>query len=175
MNTFAQALLISGGIFAAVVAMSYGRRAFTRRLVLRSLAIVAIVSTIYLQNMPTQTSGEVRLYAAGTGLGILFGVAASLLTKVSVERGTTYVTTGIGFVAVWLSAVALRLGFVWEVERPGAFRDHVGQFMMTHGIQAEALAPFFVIWALTMVVARLAVVAARARSLGAVPAKALAA
>lgn len=69
-------------------------------------------------------------------------------------------TCGVGFVAV-----LARLAFVWAVENVGTIHDHFGLFMMNHQIEETAIAPFFVIWALTMVVARIIAIQLRASRL----------
>jgi hypothetical protein len=56
----------------------------------------------------------------------------------------------------------LRLGFIWAIENVGWAREQFGTFMFGHQISLDVIAPFFVIWALTMVIA---LVAGRAATL----------
>jgi hypothetical protein len=67
-------------------------------------------------------------------------------------------------------ALVARLAFIWAVDNVGAVREQVGTFMLSHQIETSAIAPFFVICALTMVVGRIVAIQIRARKLAAVPA-----
>ncbi|WP_029138736.1 hypothetical protein [Nakamurella lactea] len=167
MSDFMQALVIGGSIFVAMLFTGLGRRALTVRSVVRPLVIVGIFAVIYLKDAPTATGGEWGLYAVGVALGLVFGGIAALLTKVERDADTGAVVTvaGAGFAVTWFVALASRLVFVWAVTDVPAFRDQVGIFMMGHQIEQSAIAPFFVIWALTMVVARVAAIQTRARRL----------
>lgn len=177
MSDFMQALLIGGGIFVAMLFTGLGRRALTTGAVVRPLVIVGIFAVTYLTSAPLSTGGEWGLYAAGVGLGLVFGGLAAYFTKVErdAETGKVMTVAGAGFATIWFIAMAARLVFVWAVTDIPAFRDQVGIFMMNHQIVASAIAPFFVIWALTMVVAKVASVQVRARRLPAAsPARVLA-
>lgn len=167
MSDFMQALLIGGSIFVAMLFTGLGRRALTTRTVVRPLVIVGVFAVIYLKSAPLATGGEWGLYAVGVALGLVFGGLAAYFTKVErdAETGTVMTVAGAGFATTWFVAMAARLVFVWAVTDIPAFREQVGLFMMSHQIQESAIAPFFVIWALTMVVARVGAIQVRARRL----------
>lgn len=167
MSDLVQAALISGGIFALVMLTQYGRRSVALKDLLRSILMVGAVGFFYLGDMPFSTSGEWNLYGAGLVLGLAFGAVAMLATRMEVDAVSGKVMTicGAGFVTVWAVAVLARLGFIYSVENISWVHEHVGLFMMDHGIESSAIAPFFVIWALTMVIARIAVVQLRARTM----------
>ncbi|MBB2891722.1 hypothetical protein [Flexivirga oryzae] len=170
MSDFQQALLISGGIAVLVLATQWGRRAFSLHSVLRPLLMIVGVGFFYLRGMPTDRS-ELWLYAAGLGIGLLCGAVATVFTRIERDAVTGKVMTvsGVGFAATWLVVVAARLAFVWEAEHNLTFRAHLGSFMMHHQLHEAAIAPFFVIWALAMVVSRIAANAVRAGQLPQVP------
>lgn len=170
MSDFQQALLISGGIAILVLATGYGRRAFTVHSLIRPLIAVVTVSFFYLRGMPTDRS-ELWLYAAGLGLGLACGAVATVFTGIERDETTGKVVTvcGVGFAATWLAVVAARLAFVWEADHNGTFRQHLGTFMMNHQLHETSIAPFFVIWALAMVVSRIAANAVRADQLPPAP------
>lgn len=171
MSDLTQAALISGGIFAAVMATQYGRREFTARALLRPVIMVGVFGWIYLRGMPLGSHGDLAAYAVALVLGLVFGAAATLATRVERDRrGILHTVTGPAFATVWALAVVLRLGFIWAVENVDVVHDHVGTFMFAHQISLDAIAPFFVIWALTMVASRVAVIAGQAAALRAVPA-----
>lgn len=163
MSDFQQAALIGGGIAAVVLASQLGRRDLTWHKVVYPLLSVLGVGYGYLAGAPTGRP-ELWLYAAGLGLGLLFAAAAAATTGVERDRvtGAVMTTCGAGFAATWLVALAARLVFIWAVEHDAGFREQVGTFMMGHQIHEAAIAPFFVVWALTMVVARIAAVLVRA-------------
>ncbi|GGB36627.1 hypothetical protein GCM10011492_29220 [Flexivirga endophytica] len=166
MSDFQQALLISGGIATMVLATGYGRRAFTLHSLIRPLAAIVGVGFFYLRGMPTDRS-ELWLYAAGLGIGVVCGVVATVFTGIErdVRTGRVMTVCGVGFAATWLAVVAARLAFVWEAEHDLGFREHLGTFMMNHQLHESSIAPFFVIWALAMVVVRIAANAVRAGQL----------
>ena len=166
MTDFQQALLMSGGIAAFVLIMNLGTRAFERKALIRTLAICGGVGYGYLRNVPTG-GHEIAAYVVAGLLALTFGAAAIATTRVhwSPSRASVMTTCGAGFVAVWVIAVAARLGFIWEVEHNHGFRNWFGEFMMHQQIHEAAIAPFFVIWALGMVAIRMGWVAYRASDL----------
>ncbi|HWC22539.1 MAG TPA: hypothetical protein VG502_09590 [Flexivirga sp.] len=166
MSDFQQALLISGGIAILVLLTQYGRRDFTTHSVLRPLGMIGGVGYFYLRGMPTDRS-ELWLYAAGLGLGLVCGAVATVFTGIERDPRTGKVMTvcGVGFAATWLVVVAARLAFVWEADHNSTFREHLGTFMANHQLHEASIAPFFVIWALAMVVSRVAANAVRAGQL----------
>jgi hypothetical protein len=167
-----QSLLISGSIFAVVMITQYGRRAYTLHALIRPLLMCAGFGYFYVKGAPTSTA-DVVVYAVGAGIGVVFGVVSYLLTRVEREpSGAVKTVTGYGFVGVWLLAVAVRITFIALSEHNATFRRHLGQFMVGHGIIEDAIAPFFVLMALAMVISRIALVAAKARRLPAVQAPA---
>lgn len=167
MSEFMQALLIGGSIFLVMLFTGLGRRKLTTHAVIRPLIIVGVFAVIYLKSAPTATGGEWALYAVGVAIGLLFGSVAALFTKVErdTETGAVMTVAGAGFAITWFVAMALRLLFVWAVTDLPAFREQVGIFMMGHQIEQSAIAPFFVIWALAMVVSRVVAIQIRARRL----------
>lgn len=164
MSDLMQAALIGGGIAATVFASQLGRRDITWHKVAFPLLSVAGFGWFYLKGAPSGSS-ELALYAAGLGLGLLFAAVATLTTGMHRDLTTGKVMTvcGVGFVATWLVALGARLAFIALAEHDATFRAHLGEFMMSHQLHQSAIAPFFVIWALTMVVARIAAVLVRAR------------
>lgn len=170
MSDFQQAALIGGSIATVVIASQLGRRDLSWHKVVYPLLSVVGFGYGYLHGAPTARP-ELWLYAAAVGLGLVFGALATATTRVDRDAtsGKVMTTCGTGFVATWLVALAARLVFIWAVEHDMAFREQVGTFMMSHEVHEAAIAPFFVIWALTMVLARLAAVLVRAGRLPGAP------
>jgi hypothetical protein len=166
MSDLGQAALISGAIFAVVMTSQYGRRAFTARSLIRPVAMIAAFGYFYLKGMPFGSHGDLAAYGVAVVLGLLFGAAATVATRVERDAdGTIKTVCGPAFAGIWLLAVVLRLGFIWTVDNVEVAREHFGTFMFAHQISLDAIAPFFVIWALTMVISRVAVLAGRASAL----------
>lgn len=164
MSDLAQAALISGGIFAIVVFRGYGRRLFDRGAIIFPLVMTGVFGFLYLPHMPWDTSGERVVYAIAIAIGLAFGWVASQVTKVERDHdGRIYSTAGPAFVAVWAAAVIVRLVFVWAVSDWSWAHMHFGEFMISHHISFDAIAPFFVLWALTMVLTRMVCVGTRGR------------
>jgi hypothetical protein len=154
MSDFMQALIISGSIFAVMMVSQLGRREYTWHKVLLPLLSVAGFGYYYLKDAPFGGNAT-WLYLVGIVIGAVFAVFATVTT--GLERGSdgkVYTSTGSGFVATWLVAVLLRIGFVWGVTNVAGFRDHVGVFMFNHQLTESTIAPFFVLMALTTVIGR---------------------
>lgn len=164
MSDLAQAALISGGIFAVVMLTQFGRRANRTMSALRPIIMVVAVGYGYLAGAPTDAT-SVKVYLAAVGVGLVFAAGAVTATRVEIDRltGKPFTVCGLGFVAVWLLAVTTRLVFIWLVENNGWARNQFGSWMVTTHVDFAVIAPFFVIWALTMVLARVAVVQLRIR------------
>jgi len=162
MSDFMTALVISGSIFAVMMASQLGRREYTWHKVLTPVLSVAGFGYAYLRNIPTGGS-SIWLYAVGIAIGAVFAVLATVSTGVERDSATgkLFTTTGAAFVATWLVAMALRVGFVWSVDNVGSFRNQVGTFMTGHQIAEASIAPFFVLMALTTVVGRVIAVQIR--------------
>jgi len=156
MSDLAQAALISGGIFVAVMLRGYGHRKFDRAAMLFPVAMVAGFGYVYLRNMPMGSADWV-VYVIAVAIGLVFGGAATAVTGLVRDRSTgiVHTVTGPAFAAIWASAVVLRLAFVWAITDWPWARNHIGEYMIGHHISFDAIAPFFLLWALTMVVSRL--------------------
>lgn len=167
MSDFTQALLISGGIFALVMARGYGRRVFDRRTLLLPVVAVAVFGVIYLKDAPISNGRDWLVYAAAIAVGLAFGVLAAVVTRLGRDdrTGRVLTVTGPAFVAVWLVAVVARLGFVWAITNNPTARNHFGEFMMDHHLDFATIAPFFLLWALTMVISRIVLLKIRERRL----------
>lgn len=170
MSDLVQAAVIGGSIFVAVMASQLGRRDLSWHKVVYPLISVGAFGWFYLEDAPTATHGEWSLYAIGIALGLVFGAVATLTTRMELDTvtGKVMTTCGLGFLVTWLVALAARLAFIWSANHVSSVHTEVGELMVRHQVEVSALAPFFVLWALTMVVSRIAVVLLRARRLRAV-------
>lgn len=143
-------------IFVMVMASQFGRRRYSRTGVIRALVTVAIVEYFYLKAMPFNTFAEWSAYAIALALGLLCGAVATVATRVQVDSEGAICRTG--FLAIWGAVVLGRLIFIWAVTDASWAHEQFGMFLMSQRIEIAAIAPFFVIWALTMVVVRMVAV-----------------
>ncbi|MGJ0118563.1 hypothetical protein ACQ7HM_05080 [Williamsia sp. MIQD14] len=166
MSDLSQAVEISGGIFALMMATQYGTSHFGLHKIAMPVLAVGGFGYAYLKDAPTDHNSIV-LYLIGAAIGALFALPAYASTAMWADRSTGKVMTrcGIAFLGVWLVAMAARIGFVWAVSDVASFRTWVGEHMMTLHLTGDAIAPFFVIWALVMVVGRVVALSARAARL----------
>lgn len=164
MSDLQQTLLISGSIFAVMMATQYGRRDFSFRRWAYPLISCAGFAFFYLNSAPTAPVAFV-VYLVGALIGAAAGVVAARATKVErAADGTVFTRCGKGFAATWLLMSMARIAFVIAVEHDESFRNTFGMFLFTHQIPVETIPPFFVLMALSMVVVRLAIVMVRVRA-----------
>lgn len=172
MSPLAESALISGGIFALSMLRGYGTRTFTAGAIGTPILLCLVFGGIYLSGAPT-AGADLVLYAVALGLGVAFGVAGAAFTRVfgrpaggaaGGAGGTTvYTHAGPAFAATWFVGLSARIAIVWAMTEVPAIRTNVGEFLVTRGIDPNtALPAFFVLWAITMVGVRTAVVAVRA-------------
>jgi hypothetical protein len=163
MSEFMSALVISGSIFAVMMASQLGRREYSWHKIAIPIVSVGVFGWAYLRHLPT-VGNAIWLYLAGIAIGGIFAVLTTMTTTVEQDPATKklFTRTGVAFVITWLVAVALRIGFVWGVDNDASFREQVGRFMMNHDLVQDSIAPFFVLMALTTVLGR--VVALKIRS-----------
>jgi hypothetical protein len=163
MSDLQQALVISGSIFAVMMISGYGRRAFSLHKFLLPLVSCAAFGFFYLKDAPTG-SVDWLVYLVGALIGAGAGVVAARATGIERDaNGTAITVCGPSFAAIWLVMSLVRIAFIVAVEHIDSFRTAFGTFMISHHISFDTVPPFFVLMALSMVVARLAIVTVRIR------------
>ena len=170
MSELATSLLISGGIFVVMMLTQYGRRNYEVRRLAIPLVSVAAFGFSYLKDMPA--GNNIWLYAIALAVGIGFGVLTTITTKVArnAQTGKIQTITALPFAIAWFVAVALRVGFVIAVNSSNSFMYQVGKFFYLHNLSTDAIAPFFVIMALSTVLYRVGAVYLKVRSVQQAPA-----
>ena len=125
------------------------------------LVIVVAAASYFLFPLPT-AGNDLDLVVAFGLVGVLFGLAASAVTRLHHRDGRLVATAGAGFAALWLVMIGGRIAFAEWANGSGA--RTVGMFSRDHGITgADAWTAAFVVMALGMVLARTVALAVRAR------------
>jgi hypothetical protein len=153
-------------LFAVILATQLGTRhpSFDRLLI--PVLIVGGIGFKYLKNLPGgQTSHLLEL--AGLGAGVLFGLAAIPLFRVSKDAKTGRLVTraAYAYAALWLTALAMRLVFAYGSTH--WFHSAVASFSIANHVPQNTYAAAFVLMVLTMIVIRTTAVLIRGHRAGA--------
>lgn len=153
--------ILNLGILAVVAESDLGRRRIGPFRLGRPLVTTAVIVPFFLRGAATTGAG-LALEAAGAGLGILLGLAASALMGVEVDPadGRAYSRAGVGYLALWTAVVAARLGFAYGSQH--WFGAGVGRFLLTNQITVAALTDSLIFMAIAMVLTRTLSLAMRA-------------
>ena len=150
------------GLATLIIATQMGRRQLTVRRLLLPFLAASIVGYHYLPGVPT-VGGDLDFEASMAIAGMLCGVLAACLMTVERDAQTGRIVTqaGIAYAALWAVVFGGRLAFAWAATN--VWSHQVSQFSIQHAITGSAAwTSAFVFMALAMVMARTAVVAARA-------------
>lgn len=125
------------------------------------VVIVVAAASFFLFPIPTAGNDLDLVLAFGT-IGILFGLAASAVTRLHHRDGKLVATAGGAFAILWLVMIGGRVAFAEWATGTGA--RTVGMFSRDHAITgADAWTAAFVVMALGMVLARTVALAVRTR------------
>ena len=151
--------LLNAGLLAYILASNLGAHAVTRRRMTLPLVLVAVAAAVFLRSIPTLGNDlvlELIAVAAGVGLGVLAG----LLVRVRNDGGRLFTSAGTPYAALWVFVIGGRVLFAYGADH--WYARAIAEFSMRHQITgADAWTCAFVLMALSMVLARVAVTAAR--------------
>jgi hypothetical protein len=159
-------IVIFVGFAALIIVTQLGRRALTPRRFLLPVAVAGLVGYHYLQSVPT-VGGDLDFEIGLALTGALFGVLAGSLMGVERDAQTGRIMTraGLAYAALWIAVFGGRLVFAWGATH--LWTHQVTQFSIQHAITSSAAwTAGFVFMALSMVLARTAIVAVRALMVG---------
>jgi hypothetical protein len=155
-------LLLNIGVLAFVLASGLGTRALTRRRFRLPIVLVVIVGFIFLRSVPT--AGNDVAFDVILGLvGVAFGALASCLMAVSRDRadGSLVTKAAAGYAALWIAVIGGRILFAYGSDH--WFAAQIATFSREHAITgSSAWTAAFVIMAIAMVAARVAVTGIKA-------------
>ncbi len=164
--------ILSIVLLAWALLRNVGTREVTRATYLVPIALVVVAAGFFLLPLPT-AGNDLDLVVAFGAVGVLFGLAASAVTRLGHRDGRLVATAGAGFASLWLVMIGGRVAFAEWANGSGA--RAVGTFSMDHAITgADAWTAALVVMALGMVLARTVALALRARRISTQPAPAVA-
>ncbi|MGD0555680.1 MAG: hypothetical protein ABSA93_11935 [Streptosporangiaceae bacterium] len=104
----------------------------TFRTILLPVAIMAWAASNYLHGLPT-AGNDVALELAFIGVGVVFGLASGLLTRVRYDAGKVLIKATASAAALWVISMGGRMAFaIWTSYSSGA--AHIGSFSAAHDI-----------------------------------------
>ncbi len=164
--------ILSIVLLAWALLRNVGTREVTRGTYLVPIVLVVVAAGFFLLPLPT-AGNDLDLVVAFGAVGVLFGLAASAVTRLRHRGGRLVATAGAGFASLWLVMIGGRIAFAEWANGSGA--RAVGTFSMDHAITgADAWTAALVVMALGMVLARTVALALRAWRLQVQPAPAVA-
>jgi hypothetical protein len=167
--------LLNLTVFAVLMESDLGRRKIGWFRVLRPLLTTALIVPLFLDRIPANGQ-NVALQVIGAAAGVLLGIAAHLFVSVYVgpakekqgaaagqgTGGRPYSRAGLGYAAFWAVIFGARLLFIYGTIH--WFPASIGQFMASHRLSGNGLTDALIFMAVTMALARSALLGVRARA-----------
>jgi len=159
----ASVLIINLVVLAAVLEADLGYRKITVRRLLRPVIIAAVIAAFWLKGASGSGNG-LWLELAAVGAGILLGLVASALMRVSVNPdGSAYSRAGVPYAALWVAVVAARLWFDYGSHHE--FSRQLGSWLFTERVTGDVLVDSLIFMAIAMLLTRTASLLVRSRML----------
>jgi hypothetical protein len=104
----------------------------TARTILLPVALMAWAGINYLHGIPT-AGNDLVLIGLFAVIGVVFGVAGGLLTRVRFASGNVYIRASLSSAALWVLSMGFRMGFaIWSSYGSGV--THLTSFSAAHDI-----------------------------------------
>jgi hypothetical protein len=128
------------------------------------LALVGWAATHYLHGVPT-AGNDLGLVTGFAAIGVVFGLAGGLLTRVRYADGSVRIKASLSAAALWVVSMGFRLGFaVWSSHPSGV--AHLTHFSIAHDITTgQAWVTALVLMAFGEVLVRVGTIVVRGRRL----------
>ncbi len=155
-------LLLNLGVLAFVLGSGLGTRVLTRKRFRLPIVLVVIVGFIFLRSVPT-AGNDVGFDVILGLVGLAFGALAGSLMSVGKDpaSGALFTKAATTYAAVWIAVIGGRILFAYGADH--WYAGPIATFSRQHSITGtSAFTAAFVIMALAMVVARLAVTGLKA-------------
>jgi hypothetical protein len=138
------------------------------RLTIRTLVLPLVLmgwaGSTYLHSVPT-AGNDLLLIGTLAGVGVVFGLASGLLTRVRYRAGNVYIRTTAGAAALWVVSMGFRMAFaVWSTYGSGA--SHIASFSAARDITSgQAWVTALIFMAFGEVIVRLCTIVIRGQRL----------
>ena|ERR1700761_2835550 len=138
----------------------------TGRTILLPAVLVGWAGFTYLRAIPT-AGHDLVLIGLLTAVGIVFGLASGLLTRVRWSAGNVYIKATVSAAALWVISMGFRMGFaIWSSYGSGV--SHLTSFSAAHDITSgQAWVTALIFMAFGEVIVRLGIIIVRGRMLSA--------
>jgi hypothetical protein len=149
---------LNGALLLFILGTNLGTRRLSLRRLVLPVVLVVVAGSFFLRDVPT-VGHDMQLEAVGVVAGAVLGVIAGLLLRVQRHPdGTVTTSAGTAYAALWVAVIGGRVVFAYGADH--WFGRAVGEFSRAQQITgAGAWTAAFVLMALTMVAARVAVTA----------------
>jgi hypothetical protein len=165
MSVVAQALLINAIVLFVVLEADIGpHRKIGWFRIARPLVLAGVIVPIYLKSLTTHGTG-LYLELAGTAAGILLGLMATGLMKVSrsPKTGRPVSRADFGYAILWIIIIGARSAFSYGSAH--WFGPQLGTWMAAHHVVSGAITDTLLLMALGMLLTRTLGLAVRAHAL----------
>lgn len=156
-------VLIPNLVILVIVLLSdCGRRQVSRLRLIRPFIAAAVIIPFFFNG--SQSSGNGLLVEiAGIAAGLVLGVVAAFLLRVSADpaTGRAVTTGGKPYAAFWIVIVAARIWFTYGAEH--VFEMQIGQWMYASHVTIDGLTAALIFFSVAMLLGRTGALAVRAR------------
>jgi hypothetical protein len=155
-------------ILVTVLLSDYGRHPVTALRLVRPFIAAAAIIPFFFKGMQGSGNG-LLLEAAGAAAGIVLGVLAASLLRVSRDPATGRAATagGSGYALFWIVIVAGRLYFTYGAQH--VFGRQLGQWLYASHVTVNGLTAALIFFSVAMLLGRTGALAVRARQVSARP------
>ena len=149
-------------ILATVLLSDYGRRPVTALRLARPFLAAAVIVPFFFHGVQGTGTG-LLIEAAGIAAGLVLGVAASFLMRVSADPATGRAVTigGKAYAGFWIAVVAARVYFTYGAQH--VFSAQLGSWLYTSHVTVDGLTAALIFFSVAMLLGRTGALAIRAR------------